>query len=195
MALGDAITLSRVRPDVVVLMITDESAGGDEVLQRADFVDDGVSPIRMGTNIGGFGELFLRTYVERQGLNQERLAWVDTDGSQIPEALFSGAVDIGHTWQPYTTQSKERGAKTLFSSTDTPGLILDVYLTTRPVVDSRGGELQQLTEAWFEAAEWWKANPAQGDAVAAAALKIDPNHGRAGCTVGQADRPVLGFLY
>jgi NitT/TauT family transport system substrate-binding protein len=173
-ALGDAITLSRVRPDVVVLMITDESAGGDEVLQRADFVDDGVSPIRVGTNMGGFGELFLRTYVERQGIDPKRLVWIDTDGSQVPEALASSALDVGHTWQPYTTQSKERGAKTLFSSMDTPGLILDVYLTTRPVMETRGKELQQLTEAWFEAAEWWKANPSQGDSVAAAALKIDP---------------------
>ncbi len=173
-ALGDAITLSRVRPDVVVLMITDESAGGDEVLQRADFVDDGASLVRVGTNMGGFGELFLRTYVERQGLDPKRLVWIDTDGSQVPEALARGALDIGHTWQPYTKQSRERGAKTLFSSVDTPGLILDVYLTTRPVVETRGEELQKLTDAWFEAAEWWKANPAQGDAVAAAALKIDP---------------------
>ena len=173
-ALGDAITLSRIQPDVVVLLVTDESTGGDVVMRRQGFVDDGRSPLRIGTNIGGFGELFLQTYVERAGLNPARMVWSDIDAWQVPQALRDGSLDFAHTWQPYTITALADGATTVFTSAETPGLIPSVYLTTRAVMETREAELRLMTEAWFEASAWWRNNPDSGNAIAAAALKLDP---------------------
>lgn len=175
-SLGDAITLSRSRPDLVVLLVADESTGGDQVLRSQRLEGDPLSanPLRLGTTLGGFGELFLDTWVEQADVDRRRVLWTNVDGSEIPKALAEGRIDIGHTWQPYANQAQALGATTIFSSADSPGLILDVVLTTRAALASKPEAIRGFAAAWFEATEYWRANGAEGDALVAEALGLAP---------------------
>jgi NitT/TauT family transport system substrate-binding protein len=177
-SLGDAITLSRSRPDVVVLLVADESAGGDQLL-RAPGVDAasaaaGDAPKRFGTNLGGFGELFIRAWQEREGIAPDQVVWSNIDASDVPTALAEGRIDYGHTWEPYASAAAAAGATPVFSSADTPGLILDVLLTTRAALTREPEALRGVARAWFAAERQWRADPAAGSAIAADALGLDP---------------------
>lgn len=175
-SLGDAITLSKSRPDLIVLLVADESAGGDQLLRApsADSDTDDARPPRLGTNLGGFGELFIRAWLEREGIAPGDVVWANVDASDVPTALAEGRIDFGHTWQPYAGEAAAAGATPVFTSAETPGLILDVVLATRAGLQRHPEAYRGFVRAWFEAERRWRADPAAGNAIAAAALGIDP---------------------
>lgn len=171
-ALGDLITLSRNRPDVAVLLVSDESAGGDALLARAGF-EVGTAPVvRIGTNLGGFGELFVRELLPRLPLPLERVEWINVDAAAVPKALQDGSIDLGHSWEPYVSAAVSEGAQRLLSSADTPGLIPDVIAASRSLAETRSAELQAFNRAWFRAVDWWLAHPQEAQARIEARLKL-----------------------
>lgn len=158
-ALGDLITLSRELPDVAVLLVSDQSAGGDALLAAPDYAPTDQGVVRIGTNLGGFGELFIRELLPRLGIDQGQVEWVNVDASDVPQALLSKQIDLGHCWEPYASQAVALGAKHLYTSADTPGLIPDVIATSRHSAAAKKQQHRAFVRAWFRAVQWWKANP------------------------------------
>lgn len=173
-SLGDAIILTKSRPDVVVLLVADESAGGDQLLRAPKPRSDPSMPPRFGTNLGGFGELFTRAWLEREGIAPGTVLWANVDASDVPAALAEGRIDYGHTWQPYADEAVAAGATPVFTSADTPGLILDVVLATRAGLERQPDAYRGFVRAWFEAERRWRADAVAGNAAAATALGLDP---------------------
>lgn len=173
MALADVVNLTRAAP-VQVLLVSDESAGGDQVLLRPGG-SLAAERLALGTNLGGFGELLMREFLARKGLSGRRLAWVNVDAAQVPQALAAGEIDIGHTWDPYAAEARAAGAAKVFSSADTPGLIPDVMAALQPLLDRRRDDLRRLTTQWFRAQDWWMSRRAEGDALLARRLKQTPD--------------------
>lgn len=176
-SLGDAITLSRSRPDVIVLIVTNESSGADVLLKRRDLQIDrsGDQTLRLGTNLGGFGELFMRTWLDREGIDPRRVAWANVDASDVAAALASDTIDVGHTWQPYAKAAIESGAEVVFTSAETPGLILDTVLTTRKTLARHPEAIQGFVRAWFRASDRWDTDRDAGTRVVAEALQRHPD--------------------
>lgn len=172
LALADVVNLSRGAP-VQVLMVSDESAGGDQVLLRAGGSLE-APRLALGTNLGGFGELLMREFLDRNGLGARRLSWVNVDAAEVPAALARGEIDIGHTWDPYAAQARAAGARMVFSSADTPGLIPDVMAGLQPTLDRRRDEVRRLVAVWFQAQTWWSEHRAEADALLARRLKQEP---------------------
>jgi NitT/TauT family transport system substrate-binding protein len=161
-ALGDLISATQGRAPVQVFLVTDESAGGDAVLARRGLVLENASRLRLATNLGGFGELFSREFLRRQGIAADRVAWLNADAADVPRLLATGQVDLAHTWEPYVSESLASGALKLFSSAETPGLILDVLAAPRAVAERRRDELRRFTTAWLQAVDWWLQAPREG---------------------------------
>lgn len=172
LALADVVNLARGAP-VQVLMVSDESAGGDQVLLRAGGSLQ-APRLALGTNLGGFGELLMREFLDRNALGARRLAWVNVDAADVPAALARGEIDIGHTWDPYAAQARAAGARMVFSSADTPGLIPDVMAGLQPTLDRRRDEVRRLVAAWFQAQAWWREHRTEADALLARRLKQEP---------------------
>lgn len=173
-ALGDLINTTHGRAPVQVFMVSDESAGGDALLARRDADLAGTGRLRLATNLGGFGELFAREFLRRQGIDPARVAWLNADAAEVPRLLATGKVDLGHTWEPYVSESVAAGARKLFTSADTPGLILDVLAATRAVAERRRSELKRFADAWLRAVAWWVALPDEGTRRIAQRLQRDP---------------------
>lgn len=173
-ALGDLIHATHGRAPVQVLLVSDESAGGDAVLARQGFrLDEGAGSVRLATNLGGFGELFAREFLRHHRVRPERVAWLNADAADVPQLLASGKVDLGHTWQPYVNDAVSLGAHPLFTSRQTPGLIADVVATSRATALRRAGELRGFLAAWLLAVDWWAAHPDEAAARLARRLPRD----------------------
>lgn len=171
-SLGDAIILQRNRPDLIVLLVSNESTGGDQLMGRGGAALDGDGPLRIGTHLGGFGELFVSEWLERTGVDPARIVWTNVNASDVPMALHEGRIDLGHTWQPHADAAAQ-GAVAVFTSAETPGLIVDVVLTTRSVATRHPEAVRGFARAWFTALERWQAEPAAGHALAEAALGLE----------------------
>lgn len=173
-ALGDLINATHGRTPVQVFLVSDESAGGDALLLRRDGDVTGTRRLALGTNLGGFGELFSREFLRRQGIDPARIAWTNADAADVPRLLATGAIDLGHTWEPYVSEAEAAGATKLFSSADTPGLIPDVLAATRATVERRAPELRRFVAAWLRAVDWWLEHPTEGNQRIAARTGSDP---------------------
>lgn len=171
-ALGDLITLTRNRPDVTVLLVSDESAGGDALLARAGWQLEGAGVVRIGTNLGGFGELFIRELLPRLGVDNDRIEWINIDASAVPAALAASTIDLGHCWEPYASEAEQAGAQRILSSADTPGLIPDVIAGTHHLTEHRTDELRAFAASWFRAVDWWRAHPEEAQQRIEARLQL-----------------------
>lgn len=160
-ALADLVNLTRGAQEVQVLIQSDESAGGDQLLSRKDFRRDAPRLV-VGTNLGGFGEIFVREFLQRQGIAAARVVWVNVDAADVPGALARREIDLGHCWDPYAAAAVAAGAVRRFSSAETPGLIPDVVATRRAVLEQRADDIRAFVAAWFQALAWWQAHPAEG---------------------------------
>lgn len=172
-ALADLVILTRGVQDVQVFLHSDESAGGDKLLARPDF-DPARARVVVGTNLGGFGELFVREYLQRERIDDSRVVWMNVDAADVPQALKRREIHIGHTWDPYAAAAQADGAVQRFSSAQTPGLVMDVLATRRGVVERRHADLLAFSQAWFQALAWWTERPAEGDARLARRLDKSP---------------------
>jgi NitT/TauT family transport system substrate-binding protein len=175
---ADVVTLTRVAPDLRLVLVSDESCGGDMILSRtAARSAEELRGKRIGTNLGGFGELFVRRFLRHHGLAPTDAAIVGCDAADAAVMLAKGELDLAHTWDPYASQAIAQGAVKVFSSADTPGLILDGLVVRGSVLRDRRDELRRLTVAWFQAVDWWRAHREEG------ARRIEA---RLGLTAGEA---------
>jgi NitT/TauT family transport system substrate-binding protein len=80
---------------------------------------------------------------------------------------------VGHTAQPYANSAIESGAKAVFTSAETPGLILDAVLTTRKTLERHPEAIQGFVRAWFRATTRWGEDRDAGTRIAAEVLQLD----------------------
>lgn len=176
-SLGDIVNLTRTSPDLRFIIAADYSDGADVALVLPDSGIAAVTDLkgkRIGTNLGGFGEFFITTVLEQNGLASNDVTWVNVDASNAPAALQTGQVDLAHTWEPYVTEAKNQGAVPLFSSHDAAGLVLDGIAVRGAVARERPEEVRAFVQAWFKAVAYWQANPTEGAAAIGRQLNIDP---------------------
>lgn len=171
-SLGDLINTTRGHLAVQVVLVSDESAGGDAVLARPG-LGSRRGALKVATNLGGFGELFLREYAQTGGLDVHRWVWVNADAAEIPQLLSAGVIDLGHTWEPYAGLAVKAGAQRVFTSAETPGLIPDVLAATRSTVERRRPVLRSFVKAWLRAVDWWAGHPTEAAQLIAQRAHVD----------------------
>ena len=90
-------------------------------------------------------------------------------------AFSSGALDVDVNFIPFSTQSAEREGAYVLKSTFTDktyerGLVSDSIACSADWLDEKPGVAREVIRAWFEAVDWWKRNPGEGNAIVAAGL-------------------------
>ncbi len=173
--LGGLMNMIGKTPDLQIVLVTDQSAGADVmVVQRGIRSATDLKGKRLGTKLGDFGELFITTLLESHGLTTDEITFVNMEGEEIPAGLRGGSIQGGHTWEPYATQAVQAGARVLFTSQQTPGLIPDIFVFRSQVVRDRPQEVKAFVQAWFQAQDYWQAHSEESKAIIARRLRIKP---------------------
>ncbi|MDO8349369.1 MAG: ABC transporter substrate-binding protein [Planctomycetota bacterium] len=176
---ADVIIVTRAVPDLRIVLVSDESSGADQILADQPITSAaGLRGKRIGTNLGGFGELFVRRLLDKHGVSTGEVELVNTDGARVPDLLSRKEIDIGHTWEPYASEARRRGMQAVFTSQETPNLILDGLVFRGDTVAKRPDEVRNLVHAWFRAVEWWRQHPEEGDLRIEKRLKLLPGEAR-----------------
>jgi NitT/TauT family transport system substrate-binding protein len=180
-AMGDAFSLYNKDNELRVVMITDESAGGDALIgqkmpKEKALGRDSLKGKRIGTNLNGFGELFVKHFLVKLGVNLDSVNVVQLEAADALNALQYNKVDIAHTWEPYVSEvlSFDKGT-VVFDSSQTPGLIPDTLLANGSFIKNKPKQLKLFIKAWLEATQWWLDNPAQGNALIESELVMMPD--------------------
>jgi NitT/TauT family transport system substrate-binding protein len=173
MVLGDLILLAN-KQDSRAVMVTDTSDGGDQVVAANDIqsVAD-LKGKRVGVHLGTYGELFVQKMLETQGLFLTDVTLVNINPEAVP-AAFLTTIDAGHSFEPFTSEASAKGGHVLFTSTQTPGLIPNVFAFSSKVVRERPEDVRAFVAAWYEAVDWMNAHATETPAVVAQVTGLKP---------------------
>lgn len=174
-ASGDTINVVEANPDARIVLFSDLSNGADMVLGMPPInVPEDLRGRIVGTNLGGFGELLVRQMLDQHGVLPSAVRVVNVDASQAVDRLISGELAAVHTWEPYASRARALGAKVLYASSESDGLILDGFIFSGDTLRSRPNAVRRFINAWFRAAEHWRAHPQEDDALLVARLAAAP---------------------
>ncbi|MBD2629430.1 ABC transporter substrate-binding protein [Trichormus variabilis] len=175
-SLGSFIILSATNPDIQGVIIIDESTGADVVVAQSQIktVAD-LKGKKLGANLGGFSELFVIEMLKSSNLTSDDVKLVKLEALEIPQGLKNNVIQAGHTWQPHLSEAIKLGGQILFTSKQTPGLILDMIVFRREIIRDRPEDVRGFVRGWLEASTYWRANVQEGNAIISKALKIPSN--------------------
>ncbi|MGK4006447.1 ABC transporter substrate-binding protein [Sorangium sp. So ce1036] len=160
-------------PDARVVLPLGQTAGADVIMARPEItrVSD-LKGKKIAAKSGALGEMLVGEMLEKHGLALDEVTLVDASETDVIKHLTDGTIQAAHTWEPYATQAQRAGARAIFSSKETPGLFADFTVFRGAVLRDRPDDVRAFVRAWFQAVEYWKTHPEEGDQVIARALKI-----------------------
>jgi NitT/TauT family transport system substrate-binding protein len=175
-ALGDTINVVQAHEGARIVLVSDVSDGADMVLALPPI--ENVEDLRgkaVGTNLGGFGELLIRHMLDEHGVPPTAVKVLNVDAAQAVDRLKSGELAAVHTWEPYASRARAMGAKPLYTSHDTDGLIMDGFVFSGQTLRAHPEAVRRFVRAWFRAEEHWQIHLAEDDALLAKRLGASPD--------------------
>jgi NitT/TauT family transport system substrate-binding protein len=151
------------------VLALDDSAGGDGIVARKEIksIRD-LKGKRVAVLRGSVSEFFLGVLLRDAGLSERDLEVVNMKHGDAGAALVAGKVDAAVTWEPWLSKAKTAPhGHVLVDSSQTPGLITDVMVFRRDVIETRAAEIQGAVRGWHRAVAYWKKNPAESNAIMA----------------------------
>jgi NitT/TauT family transport system substrate-binding protein len=164
----------RVKPDfqLAAVMAFDDSKGGDGIV-----ANKGIKTIKdlKGKKVaygeGSVSHFLLGYLLSQNGLSFKDIVSVNMTAGDAGAAFVAGKVDAAVTWEPWLTKGKSAPhGHLLVDSTATPGLIVDVLVFRKDVLNARGDEVRKVVRAWHKGVDYWKgyndeSNQIMADAV------------------------------
>lgn len=154
---------------LVYLFALDDSRGGDGIVANKDI--ETVSDLKgkkVAYTEGSVSQFFLSVLLKNAGMSLADVETLNMTAGDAGAAFVAGRVDAAVTWEPWLSRGKatDHGALIVDSSA-TPGLITDVAVTTRKVLETRKADMQAFYRAWSKAVDWQKENEAEADQIMA----------------------------
>ena len=170
---GDVLLINN-QTDLKFVFPVDASDGADVFIVGPDVQSaSDLKGKRLGSGFGTYGELYVRTLLQQNGISMTDVTMVNSPAENAVEA-FASQVDAIHTYEPYASETLNKGGHILSTSSETPNLMLGAMTFPAALVQDRPEDIQALTDAWFEAVDWMYANPDQVSAIVAKAFGVTP---------------------
>lgn len=155
------------------VLVNDNSNGGDGVVVKPSInsVKD-LKGKKVATELGTVDHLLMLTALEKAGLAEKDVAYTNMTVNDAGPAFISGNLDAAVLWEPFLSKAVQEGkGKLLFSSKDTPGLIPDLLVFKEEITKNRPEDVKKIINAWFDALDYWKANPEESLKIMAKAAE------------------------
>ncbi len=152
------------------------SYGLDEMVVSSDIqsVED-FAGRAYAADYGFLNHMWMLLTLKRAGMDFDSVEHKIMLPQDATASFVSGALDIDVNFIPFSTQSLEREDSYLFKSSRTDGtwergLISDSIACNENWMAEKPDVAKELLRSWFEAVNWWKENPAEGNEIIARGL-------------------------
>ncbi|MEG4211120.1 ABC transporter substrate-binding protein [Microcoleus sp. S13_B4] len=173
LTLGDLVILSATNPDIQAVMVLDESTGADVVVAQSEIKTiSNLKGKKLGANLGSFSEVFVTEMLKTSQLTSDDVRLVKVEALEVPNRLHNNAIQAGHTWEPHLSEALKLGAHILFTSKQTPGLILDLIAFRGEVIRDRPEDIRAFVRGCFQGLSYWEAHIPEGNQIASKAFNI-----------------------
>jgi NitT/TauT family transport system substrate-binding protein len=127
------------------VLALDDSAGGDAIVARKEIksVKD-LKGKKVAFAEGSVSQFFLNVLLRESGLSQKDVDAVNMKPGDAGAAFVAEKVDAAVTWEPWVTKSKNTAFGHVLVDSSDAGLITDVLIFRRDVIEKRG----RRSRAW-----------------------------------------------
>lgn len=134
----------------VVVLVLDESRGGDQVVARPGLTSIAqLRGQRVGVTLSTLGPFVLSRALERSGLTLRDVRLTPMPLTAMPAALANGGIDAATLFPPFSEQAAaQAGAKRLFDSREIPGEIFDILVVDPKAYQQLAPVLPKLLRVW-----------------------------------------------
>lgn len=174
---SEAVTLLDQGKDYKIVLIQDNSVGGDGILAKdsiasiADFKGK-----KVAVDTSGVSYFFLLQVLKEAGLSKDDITVINTEPSAAASAFQTGNVDIAVTYAPYLQQADDAVAdgRIIYDSSEMPTAIIDMYIFDSAYVEKNPAAVQAFVNGIFKGIEFLKENPEEALKISAVALDVEP---------------------
>jgi NitT/TauT family transport system substrate-binding protein len=159
-----------------IVYLTDTSAGADAILAKKDITSiKSMKGRKVAATLGQCNQLLLDKALEKAGLTEKDINLVNMNPDDAGAAFAAGQIDVAVTWEPWITKvSGEKKGHVIFSSKETPNLILDVLAVNTKGAAKKSAETRAFLKALNRGYEFVQAHKDEAAALAGIALEQKP---------------------
>jgi NitT/TauT family transport system substrate-binding protein len=169
----EVIHFAKGTPEVFVFAM-DESSGGDGVVAKAEITSvEDLRGATVGLDKSSTAYFFFLTVLDAYGLSEEDVDIQEMGAGDAGAAFVAGKLDAAVVWEPWLSNASQReGGHVLVDSSEFPRTIVDVVTVAKEFAGSHPEAITGLTKAWFDAIDYYRENPDEGNEIMAKALGI-----------------------
>ncbi len=173
--------LDKAPGQLKVVYLTDTSAGADAILAKKNITSiQAMKGKRVAATLGQCNQLLLDKALERAGLTEKDIQLVNMNPDDAGAAFAAGQIDVAVTWEPWITKvSGEKTGHVIFSSSETPNLILDVLAISAQTTTRKPAETRAFLRAMNRGYDFVQTHTDEAAAIAAKALEQTPDEVKA----------------
>jgi NitT/TauT family transport system substrate-binding protein len=173
--------LDKAPGQLKVVYLTDTSAGADAILAKKDITGiKGMKGRKVAATLGQCNQLLLEKALEKAGLTDGDIQLVNMNPDDAGSAFAAGKIDVAVTWEPWITKvSGEKKGHVIFSSKETPNLILDVLAISAKTAKNKPAETRAFLKALNRGYDFVKQHTDEAAALAAKSLEQKPEEVKA----------------
>ncbi len=170
-----ALMAGKGQDNLVAIYLLDTSNGADAVVSAKEITATAqLKGRKVAVTIDEVNHMLLLAALANGNLKPEDVQLVDMSAEDAGAALLAGKVDAAVTWEPWVTRARANGGNVLFSSANTPNLILDAVVVTKDTLQKKGPQLAKLLRGIDAGHTFLETRPAEAKAVIAKWLKVKP---------------------
>lgn len=174
---SETVLMAAKGKDFKIVMIQDNSAGGDGILARnsvaniADFKGK-----KVAVEQGAVGHFFLLQVLEEAGLTEDDITIINADASTAAAAYQAGNVDIASTFAPFLSQANQAqpDGRIIYDSSKMPTAITDFYIFDSEYLEANPQAVEAFVAGIAKALEFIETNRDEAMAIAAPKLGVTP---------------------
>jgi len=160
-----------------IIYLTDTSSGADAILAKKDIQTiKAMKGRKVAATLGQCNQLLLDKALEKAGLTEKDINLVNMNPDDAGAAFAAGQIDVAVTWEPWITKvSGEKTGHVIFSSKETPLLILDVLAVNTKGAAKKPAETRAFLKALNRGYEFVQAHRDEAAVLAGKALEQKPD--------------------
>ena len=155
---SDAIIHDSNGVETKVVYNIDSSLLGDAIISKANNLTELRGKIMGVEGINSFSHLFTLKALEKVGLSEGDVQFVDVPGPNTSNAIDKGEIDAGHTYSPFIEEATDKGQNVLIYANKNPGIIVSVLAFHSDIVEERPADIENILKSFNEALDFYKSN-------------------------------------
>jgi NitT/TauT family transport system substrate-binding protein len=156
---------SGINTNVVYNVDTSNTAGA--IVGKGNSLSD-VKGKKLGVDgINSFSHLFVLKSLEKIGLTEGDVQFVNVPILNVTSALQKGQIFAGHIYEPFISDAVKKGYKILSTGADVPGVISTVVAFHSDIIQQRPQDIQNIVKSMIEAKADYDKNKEQDVSIMA----------------------------